>query len=142
MQVRVQIGGQSYTVEVGDLRARPILATVAGESFAVWPEEGESMATAQSAPSVVPPLSVPSTRAGGATDAKTESLVRAPLPGDIVAVAVVPGAQVAVGQELCTLESMKMKNSVRSVRAGVIKTVFVSVGDRVVHGQPLVEFAA
>ncbi len=39
MKLRVRIDDQSYDVEVGDLNTRPILATVEGETFEVWPEE-------------------------------------------------------------------------------------------------------
>jgi biotin carboxyl carrier protein len=40
--------------------------------------------------------------------------VPAPLPGDIVQVAVKAGDPVAAGQLLCTIESMKMNNPIRS----------------------------
>jgi biotin carboxyl carrier protein len=67
--------------------------------------------------------------------------VLAPIPGVILSVAVCAGATVKVGQELCVLEAMKMKNAIRSTRAGVIANVYVSEGDHVKHGQVLVDFA-
>jgi biotin carboxyl carrier protein len=36
---------------------------------------------------------------------------------------------------------MKMKNAIRSTRAGTIANVYISEGDHVKHGQVLVDFA-
>ena len=66
-------------------------------------------------------------------------IISAPLPGDVVAVAVRVGDTVTHGQLLCTVESMKMNNPVRSPRPGVVAAVLVAVGDHVTHGQPLVQ---
>jgi biotin carboxyl carrier protein len=66
--------------------------------------------------------------------------VAAPIPGVIISIAVKPGDQVTHGQELCVLEAMKMKNAIRSTRAGTIDTVQVAKGDSVSHGQVLMVF--
>jgi biotin carboxyl carrier protein len=66
--------------------------------------------------------------------------VPAPLPGVIVAVSVQPGAEVSLGQELCVLEAMKMKNAIRAPRAGRIVSVHVAVGQTVKHRDVLVEY--
>jgi 3-methylcrotonyl-CoA carboxylase alpha subunit len=71
------------------------------------------------------------------TEGDKETIV-APLPGDIVVVAVRAGESVESGQLLCTVESMKMNNPVRSPRAGVVDEVFIAVGDHVNYGQPMV----
>ncbi len=143
MNVRVQVDGEFYDVEIGDLNSRPIQAIVDGELFAVWPEEiaGVTATVAPpspgrtAAPAAPPPPRRPS---APAPDAQGADLVTAPLPGDIVVVAVRPGESVAAGQLLCTVESMKMNNPVRSTRAGVVDEVFVAVGDHVNFGQPMV----
>ena len=67
--------------------------------------------------------------------------VRAPIPGVIVAIAVKPGAKVQIGDELCALEAMKMRNAIRATRAGQIAAVHVTVGQHVKHQELLVEFA-
>jgi biotin carboxyl carrier protein len=51
------------------------------------------------------------------------------------------GDAVTAGQLLCTVESMKMNNPVRSPRPGVVAEVLVAVGDHVNHGQPLVRLS-
>jgi biotin carboxyl carrier protein len=137
MNMRVQVDGQVYEVEIGDLNSRPIQAVVDGEMFAVWPE-----AATESMPSAEPPtemgaLARPASAAALPTDAQTHVVV-APLPGDIIAVAVQAGDAVTAGQLLCTVESMKMNNPVRSPRAGIVDEVMVSVGSHVNFGQPMV----
>jgi propionyl-CoA carboxylase alpha chain len=67
--------------------------------------------------------------------------VLAPIPGVIVSIAVEPGAEVEQGQELCILEAMKMKNVIRSPRAGQIAAIKVSAGQHVKHHDLLMEFA-
>ena len=66
--------------------------------------------------------------------------VRAPMPGMVVRVEVEPGQHVRAGQGVIIIEAMKMKNSIRSTRAGKITEVLVSAGQTVAHKQPLVRF--
>ena len=143
MKMKVVIDGQSYTVDVEDIHARPIRAVIEGHSFEVWPED-ESTAPKiiqAEAPlaSVPEPVSTPGLT-GTASSGQPSNQVQAPLPGVIVAVLVKPGDKVSRGQELCTLEAMKMKNAIKSSREGTIKTIAVNVGDQVNHGQILVTF--
>jgi biotin carboxyl carrier protein len=144
MRYNVEIDGQRYQVEIIDLQARPITAVVDGERFTVWPEEEKiapqsdqttpQVAVPADAPTVKAPL--PSTASAGGNE------LTAPLPGVIVAILVQPGDTVSRGQELVTLEAMKMKNAIKSQWDGTIASVAVSVGDQVAHGQTLVTFKA
>jgi biotin carboxyl carrier protein len=68
-------------------------------------------------------------------------VVRAPIPGVIVSIAVQPPCEVAVGQELCVLEAMKMRNSIRATRSGEIIKVNITPGQQVRHNEMLMEFA-
>ena len=145
MKLRVQIDSQTYEVEVGDLNTRPILATIDGETFEVWPEEQAAgvAPTAQTAvrptPAVSTPAAAPSAPAAPAGDGSKAIL--APIPGVIISINVKEGDSVTVGQEVCVLEAMKMKNSIRANRAGKIAAVRVSTGDQVRKGQALLEFS-
>jgi biotin carboxyl carrier protein len=140
MKYRVTIDEQTFDVEVGDLQSRPVMVTVDGETFAVHPESsGAQLLPAAPAGSAAPcPPAVQSVvRAVAVSSAK---VMAAPIPGTIVAVLVKAGDSVKTGQELCTLEAMKMKNAIRANRDGTIANVLVANGDSVKHGQPLVEF--
>jgi biotin carboxyl carrier protein len=64
----------------------------------------------------------------------------APLPGTITEIFVLPGAQVEMGQPVCVIEAMKMKNTIRANRSGTVSSVSVSLGQSVKHKQVLVEF--
>ena len=142
MILRVQIDSQTYEVEVGDLNTRPILATIDGETFEVWPEEQAAAPTAQTAVRPTPAVSTPAAPSAPAAPAGDGSkAVLAPIPGVIISINVKEGDSVSVGQEVCVLEAMKMKNSIRANRAGKIAAVRVSVGDQVRKGQALLEFS-
>jgi biotin carboxyl carrier protein len=67
--------------------------------------------------------------------------VVSPLPGVIIAIMVKPGERVTRGQELCTLEAMKMKNAIRANRDGVVASIEVNIGDQVGHNQVLITYA-
>ena len=64
----------------------------------------------------------------------------APLPGTVIEIFVKPGDQIETGQVILVIEAMKMKNSIRSTRAGKIVEVLVRAGQTVAHKEPLVRF--
>ncbi len=66
--------------------------------------------------------------------------VLAPGAGSVVSIAIHPGGTVAIGQELCILETVRAKTAVRAGRVGVISTIFIAPGDTVGAGQVLMEF--
>ena len=142
MMIKVVIDGQTYQVDVEDIHARPVMAVIEGERYEVWPE------TEVSAPTSVPAMAAPEQVVASAPapaqpqSAGGSNTLTAPLPGVIVAISVKPGDAVTKGQELCTLEAMKMKNAIRSGRDGVIGAIEVAVGDQVSHGQVLMTFGS
>ncbi len=152
MKIRVQINDQSYEVEVGDLQARPIKAVVDGETFDVWPAESVLPAAtpapvtkpvapaAPPAPAPTPaPVSRPAAAPAGNGDRSRQ--VVAPIPGTILSVSVKEGQDVTFGQELVTLEAMKMKSAIRANRAGKIGAIHVAAGDKVGQNQALMDWA-
>lgn len=145
MKIRVTIDAETYEVEVGDMNARPIHATIEGETFQVWPEEAaaiipvvEHRASVQAAP-VAAQQAAPA-NGSGSPAANTTKAVTAPIPGVIIAVNVKEGQAVSFGQELCVLEAMKMKNVIRANRAGTIATIRVAIGDQVKRSQVMIEY--
>jgi biotin carboxyl carrier protein len=72
---------------------------------------------------------------GGSTG---EFLLKAPMPGLVVAVPVAEGEAVSRGQNLVILESMKMQNELRAPRDGVVQRVRARPGERVEQHQVLV----
>lgn len=149
MKINVEIDGQIYQVEVEDIHSRPVIAMVEGERYEVWPEEekapelaSDSVQTGQPAPAVLASVGSPavSAKPKPSVQAGSSKVLTAPLPGVIVAVLVKPGDAISHGQELCTLEAMKMKNAIKSNREGTVESIEVNVGDQVGHGQVLLTF--
>ena len=143
MKYSVKIDDQIYTVEIQDLRARPIVALVDGKPFEVFPEE-----TGDSSPEVAPATSstnavpVPISNGTPLSSSVNIKVVRAPIPGVLISLAVKPGDEVSYGQELCVLEAMKMKNTVRASHPGRIAAIHAAVGQTLNHHDPIMEFEA
>jgi len=148
MKLIVKVEAQSFEVEVGDIHARPINASVDGEVFEVWPEDVQlvrpsvQLGQVASLPGTPQPAAVKP--APGAAPTTTPALgvksILAPLPGVIVEINVKPGDAVEHGQELCIIEAMKMKNVIRATRAGTIAAVQVALNQHVKHHDVLLEF--
>lgn len=69
--------------------------------------------------------------AGGSAADGGEFVLKAPMPGLIVKVAVNEGDEVKKGDVLVILESMKMQNELKSPRDGKVSRVQVKAGDSV-----------
>ncbi|MDH4148582.1 MAG: carbamoyl-phosphate synthase large subunit, partial [Acidimicrobiia bacterium] len=63
--------------------------------------------------------------------------VAAPLQGTIVSLAVAVGDEVAAGQQVLVMESMKMEHVVTATVSGVVRELGVEAGDAVYEGHPL-----
>ena len=66
------------------------------------------------------------------------TVVKAPMPGQVIAVPATPDQAIKTGQALAVLSAMKMENEIRSPRDGKVTAVHVSPGDKVEQGAPLV----
>lgn len=69
----------------------------------------------------------------------TDSLLVAPMSGKVVEVRVTPGVEIAKGQVLVVLESMKMYHQLVAARSGRVAQVFVRAGQQVDSYARLVE---
>jgi len=75
---------------------------------------------------------------GGGGKEKGPYLLKAPMPGLVVAVPVIEGQEVQKGDVLVVLESMKMQNELKSPKAGKVEKVKVEAGQAVEQGQVMV----
>lgn len=66
--------------------------------------------------------------------------ILSPMPGLMITVDVEAGQTVVDGQQLCTIEAMKMQNIIKAERDGKIKSVNVKAGDSVAVDELLIEF--
>ncbi|MDH3892568.1 MAG: biotin/lipoyl-binding protein [candidate division Zixibacteria bacterium] len=79
-------------------------------------------------------------RAGIATEASAQKVLRAPMPGLILEVKIAEGAAVAKDDPLIVIEAMKMENVLKAPADGTVKTVSVTKGASVEKGDVLMEF--
>tara|TARA_B110000503_G_scaffold96093_1_gene144567 strand:+ start:948 stop:1415 length:468 start_codon:yes stop_codon:yes gene_type:complete len=66
--------------------------------------------------------------------------IEAPMPGRIVSVVVEIGQQVKVGDDILSLEAMKMENVLKAEGEGVVKSIHIKADDIVEKGAVLIEF--
>lgn len=74
---------------------------------------------------------------GGGPAEHADFHLKAPMPGLVVAVPVTEGQNVAKGDVLVILESMKMQNELKSPRAGKVARLRVKPGDSVEQRETL-----
>jgi biotin carboxyl carrier protein len=134
---RILVNGQAHTVEVKEIAGTSATVVIDGrtEKVQIAREAISTPAPAPagagaSAPAAVAPPAVAGRGAG--------EPVTAPLPGKILSVAVKAGDGVKKGDELCVIEAMKMGNSIKAQRDGVVREVLVAPGQTVAFGAPLV----
>lgn len=66
--------------------------------------------------------------------------LQAPMPGRIVNVAVSIGDELNVGDEILSLEAMKMENVLKAEGVGIVKSINIGTDDVVDKGAVLIEF--
>lgn len=71
---------------------------------------------------------------------KQVNIIKAPMPGLILDMAIKAGQNVSENDTLLILEAMKMENIIASPRDGTIKSISVKKGDAVEKNQLLIEF--
>ena len=139
MKYSLTIQDKSYVVEIENINARPVIAYVEGIRFEVNPDTHPVGSSAgperKTEASAVKSLDLRKAVA----DQNTNELT-APLPGLVIEVFIKAGDDIEAGQVIVIIEAMKMKNSLRSTRAGKIAEVLVSAGQAVAHKQALVRF--
>jgi biotin carboxyl carrier protein len=112
---RVLLLGEMYEVAVEDDRPRRTRRRVSRPAVSSGSRPFDTLSAAQGA-----------------------CVVRAPMPGLVVQIPVSVGQEVAAGDVLVVLESMKMENELPAPRGGVVRVVHVSVGDTPRLDEPLV----
>ena len=129
MKYKVTLNGRTYEVEVEAGKAMLI------DEYAAIAPAAPAAAPVAAAPVAAAPVAAPV--AGGVTVSGGET-VAAPMPGNILKVAVSVGQSVKEGDLICVLEAMKMENEILAPKNGTVTQVVVAKGASVDTGAPLV----
>jgi propionyl-CoA carboxylase alpha chain len=70
----------------------------------------------------------------------TSKQLLSPMPGLLVSIAVEEGQEVKAGEELAVLEAMKMENTLRAERSGVVAKIHFEPGASLEVDQPIMDF--
>ena len=141
---RISIDGVVYQVDFESVEDQPLHSLlVDGESYEayVYPEEDGWQVLLHGS---LYELKVEDEREkrlraamGAGLAEQGEYHLKAPMPGMVVSIPVSEGQEVAKGDVLVILESMKMQNELKSPRAGTIARLRVKIGDSVEQRQTL-----
>lgn len=142
---RITLQGRSFEVEVlDDPYQREIRVRVNGK---IWPVTVEDLARVNvpepvctlkaTEPVSIGPAQLKSS--SGEAQALQATIIKAPIPGVITEIYVQSNQAVRCGQDLCSIETMKMNNVIQAPVAGRIDQICVSPGQAVGFDQPLLE---
>ena len=139
--LRVKVGDKWYEVEVGELTQSPVQVTVEGETFLVEIESltGGSPSRPRRGRTQTPGVVVSPPPTRGSANTAPDNIIVSPLSGRVISILVRPGETVTAGQEICEVEAMKMEQSIRSPRDGVVKEIKVQPMDPVRTNDQLIE---
>jgi glutaconyl-CoA/methylmalonyl-CoA decarboxylase subunit gamma len=133
---------KQYEVEVVDIDENIAEVIVNGTPFQV---EVDKLLSQTKTPKLIRTPAVPSTDSVPQTaktrnphEPKGSGFVKSPLPGTILKLHIKTGDMVRIGQQLVTLEAMKMENNINSDKEGIISEIRVKQGDTVMEGDILV----
>ncbi|AHF89293.1 biotin carboxyl carrier protein [Opitutaceae bacterium TAV1] len=127
-KLRVTVEGKAYEVLVEILDEGKVAASAAAPVAAPAPVAAAPVA---SAPAAAPAPAAAAPAAAGAND------VPSPLAGKLVSIDVKVGQTVNEGDQVATIEAMKMNTYIFAPRAGKVSTIFAHPGDGVEEGAPL-----
>ena len=138
---RIKVGDHWYTVQVGDLTRSPVEVNVEGETYHVEVEGLPPPAASKPRRGRTrqADLKAPPFHTRASSPIPSDNILRSPMPGRVISILVRPGDRVSAGYEVCVVEAMKMEQSIRAPKDGVVKTVHVQPMDPVSTDDPLVE---
>ncbi|MGB0185002.1 MAG: biotin/lipoyl-containing protein [Opitutales bacterium] len=129
-QLRITVEGKTYDVEVELLNEN-------NGAPAPRPASVASARVNTPAPAAPKPAA-PKPAASGSAG---EGSVVSPLAAVVVSIDVAVGDQVEAGQNVATLEAMKMNTLVQAPASGVVKSIEVNASEAVEEGQTLLVIA-
>ena len=138
-QYAAQVGEQSYSVQVWSIEDGDLSLSVDGHRQTVTVVEGQDDVWWVGMNGYSTTLKWVSPLPEGKAASQAEGSLHAPMPGQIRAVNVKPGQQVAAGDVLLILEAMKMEHRIKAPYDGEVTAVHYEVGQQVAADAVLLE---
>lgn len=134
----VTVNGKTRDVEVKGRTENALSLLVDGESHEVSISTPQVSLSRERGPlsSVVSSVQKPTAQGAALLD---PNILSAPMPGLVVSISVSVGQTVKAGEQVMTLEAMKMENGVNAPRDGTVKAISVEEGQQVEAGSTLLE---
>lgn len=131
---KFKINGSEYEVSVNELEKNIAEIEVNGTPFVVEIEQDKlSMTSIRSKiAGKVEPISTPNRQVSA-------SIIKAPLPGNIMKILVTTGQSVKRGDVLLTMESMKMENNILAENDGIVKNIYVQAAQSVLQDEVMMD---
>ena len=144
----VSVNGKTYEVDFESVSGQPVYSLIVdGKSHESYIARGDENWQVLLRGRLYP-ITVEDERekrlraaAGGGVAESGEFILKAPMPGLVVAIPVSEGQEVKRGQVILILESMKMQNELKAPRDGTIHKVKVKAGESVEQKQTLLSMA-
>ncbi len=131
------LGGREYLVQVGLRTLRAFLISEdCSRKTSTWWIAGFTYEVATTSP-LDELLEV---MCMGETPLQGADQLKAPMPGLVLSVNVVPGQSIAKGDTLVILEAMKMENALKAPHDGLVESVEAVSGQAVEKGTVLLSF--
>lgn len=137
-KLKVTVDGKVYEVSVEIEGEAAALVAPAPAPVAPAPVASAPIAPAPVAPA---PVAAPAPAAAPAAVPAGASGVPSPLAGKVVSIDTKVGATVKDGDQILTIEAMKMNTYIYANKAGTVSAINVNVGDGVEEGQVLAVIA-
>ncbi len=135
---QINVNGSRYEVEVQEVAAGQAAPVMTAPAAPAPVSALAAAAPAAPAPVAAPaPAPAPAAAAGGA-GTKGSEVVKAPMPGTILAVSVAVGQDVKKNDVVCILEAMKMENEIVATRDGTVAGIHTAKGNSVNAGDDLI----
>ena len=141
--LKVRVGPMWYRVEIDDINTDPVKAKVDGKEFEITLHDTPQLKSQM--PYVEEPiedsrdLETDRYEKPKGISSKPARLVKSPMPGTVLSISVEIGDYVSPGADVCLLESMKMRQVLRSDIGGIVGSILVVPGESILDGAPILE---
>jgi len=139
--LKVRVGPRWYRVEIDDINTDPVKVKVNGKEFEIIlhdkPEVQSQMAYVEQPMEDSRDSETDRNEKPNGISSKPLKLVESPMPGTVLSISVEIGDYVSPGDDVCLLESMKMRQVLRSDIGGKVGSILVVPGESILDGAPI-----